>query len=97
MCDFWKQRYEVLKGDLDMVLKENADLFSTVREIKAHATLGDIMSAIIAINDLAERRERYSKPDQTITRQEGQREYDGIDVESRIRGQENPYVAIESS
>ena len=57
MCDIWKQRYEVLKGDFDMILKENADLFSTVREIEAHATLGDIMSAMTAIKDLAERLE----------------------------------------
>tara|TARA_R110000824_G_scaffold821_2_gene5023 strand:- start:3408 stop:3656 length:249 start_codon:yes stop_codon:yes gene_type:complete len=53
--EFWKKRYEVLKEDFDMILRENADLFSTVREIKAHTTLGDIMSAMTAIKDLADR------------------------------------------
>jgi len=95
MCDFWKKRYEVLKEDCDMILKENADLFSTVREIKAHSTLGDILSALTTLKELVERRESYNKPYRVITRQEEQREYDEADAKTLIRGQANPYVAVE--
>ena len=52
---FWKERYDVMREEYDLVLKENAYLFSQVREIKAHASLGDIVSAITGIKDLVDR------------------------------------------
>ena len=73
---FWKERYDVMREEYDLVLKENAYLFSQVREIKAHASLGDIVSAITGIKALVERLDRctpnnYTNKPQVKVSQEG--------------------------